>query len=202
MAFVSGTQGYSAVADRFIEAADAVDFFELHRSYIDLMPTKPGCVLDVGAGIGRDAAVLAAMGHNVTAVEPMAEFRAAGERLYASANIDWVEDSLPRLLELGDTRDQFDFVLASGVWHHLDNAERTQAMTRISKLMRTGAIFALSLRNGPAGGGTHVFPTDSQKTVELAASWGLKALVHLCDQPSLMKGKDNVRWAYLAFCKN
>ena len=98
MVIVNGTKGYSEVVDRFIDAADAVDFATLHRSYSALIPSQPARVLDVGAG-------------------------------------------------------------------------------------------------------THVFPTDPQQTADLAASFGLTVQVRLVDQPSMIKGKENVNWAYLAFCK-
>ncbi|MGK0258408.1 MAG: 2-polyprenyl-3-methyl-5-hydroxy-6-metoxy-1,4-benzoquinol methylase [Candidatus Azotimanducaceae bacterium] len=71
MVTVNGTKGYSEVVDRFIDAADAVDFATLHRSYSALIPSQQARVLDVGAGTGRDAAVFAGMGHEVVAVEPM-----------------------------------------------------------------------------------------------------------------------------------
>ena len=199
MSSVPGTKGYSDVIDRFIEATDAVDFFELHRAYVDLIPREPGRVLDLGAGTGRDASVFASMGHHVCAVEPMAEFRAAGARLHASPRICWTDDSLPRLGSLVDVPAQFDFVLASGVWHHIDEAERRVAMARIFDLMKPGAVFALSLRNGPAGGGTHVFPTDAGQTAAMGTSLGFELVARLADQPSLIKGKKDVRWSYLVF---
>jgi SAM-dependent methyltransferase len=199
---VKGIKGYSEVTEKFIESTKEIDFMELHQAFIEFIPNKPGRVLDVGAGIGRDASILAEMGHTVVAVEPTAEFRAAARRLYDAPNIQWIDDSLPMLSFLGNQTDQFDFVLASGVWHHLDVAEQQYTMLRISDLLRSDAIFALSLRHGPAGAGTHVFPTDGQQTVEYAEACGLTSLLHLPNQPSLMKGKEAVTWTRLVFvCK-
>ena len=48
-----------------------------------LIPATPSRVLDVGAGTGRDAAALAALGHSVVAVEPTPELRAHGQRCTA-----------------------------------------------------------------------------------------------------------------------
>ncbi|MEM7343363.1 MAG: class I SAM-dependent methyltransferase [Chloroflexota bacterium] len=197
---VKGTIGYSEATERFIEATRAIDFIKLHQPFIDFMPPKPGRVLDVGAGIGRDASVLAEMGHRVVAVEPTAAFRAAGQRLY-SPNIEWVNDVLPRLSVLGDRPNQFDFVLASAVWHHLDDEEQQAAMLRLSNLLRPKGVFVLSLRHGPAGVGTHVFPTDGQQTINYAEACGLILQLHLPNQPSLMKGKEAVTWTRLAFAK-
>lgn len=195
---VKGTTGYSSVAKGFITATVAMNFKELHRPYLELIPTAPSRVLDVGAGAGRDASVFASMGHSVTAVEPMPEFLTAARKLHNSPNIRWVDDSLPDLSNLDDSPAQFDFVLASAVWHHLDDSERVVAMSRIAELTRRGGTFALSLRNGPAGGGTHVFPTDLHQTTELAKNFGFESVVSIDDQPSLMAGKSKVKWSMLA----
>lgn len=196
---VKGTQGYGADVDRFIFVTEEVDFEELHQPYLGLIPTEPSRVLDTGAGVGRDSAVLASMGHSVVAVEPMPEFLDAARRLHDSPNIQWVHDSLPELEKLGDELDQFDFVLASAVWHHINMTERTVAMSRIADLVRTGGILAMSLRNGPVGAGTHTFPTDYNQTIESAIDFGFKMMLALTDQPSLIAGKGEVKWSKLAF---
>lgn len=196
---VIGTTGYGAVVKKFVEATEAVDFAALHESYREWIPEVPSCLLDVGAGSGRDAAMFASMGHEVVAVEPMAQFLAEARKLHNSPSIKWVDDSLPKLESLGEEyAGTFDFVLASAVWHHLDESERKVAMLRIARLTRAGGTFALSLRNGPAGGGTHVFPTNQNQTIELAEEAGFEVLMTLIEQPSIMAGKSNVRWSMLA----
>lgn len=202
MYLVKGIKGYSEATEKFIKATVAVDFMELHQPFIEFIPTKPSRVLDVGSGIGRDASVLSEMGHRVTAVEPIANFRAAARRLHDSTNIEWVDDSLPRLSVFDNQPGQFDFVLASGVWHHLDDVEQQHAIRRLSHLLCPKGIFALSLRHGPAGVGTHVFPTDGQQTVAYAKTYGLTALLHLPNQPSLIPGKEAVTWTRLVFIKS
>ncbi len=57
-----------------------VSFAEHHEPIKHLIRTHPACILDVGAGIGTDAAALAAMGHTVVAVEPVDALRVAGSR--------------------------------------------------------------------------------------------------------------------------
>ena len=199
MAQVDGTRGYTRVINRFIELTDTVDFNELHQPFLKFMPASPSRVLDVGAGVGRDAAVFAAMGHNVVAVEPMADFLVAAKERHDSPRIEWLDDSLPMLAKLGDVCNQFHFVLASAVWHHIDDIERRIAIERLYQLLYPGGILALSLRNGPAGAGTHIFPTDSEKTIHIAELYGFETVLNLPSQPSLIKGKDDVVWAKLAF---
>ncbi|REN11303.1 class I SAM-dependent methyltransferase, partial [Mycobacterium tuberculosis] len=60
-------------------------------------PDVPARVLDIGAGSGRDAAALAALGHRVVAVEPTPELRAEGMRRHAALPIEWIDDHLPGL---------------------------------------------------------------------------------------------------------
>ena len=196
-----GTQGYGQVTQKFIEATSTISFEALHQDFLKCIPDKPARVLDVGAGVGRDAFELWKMGHQVVAAEPLREFREAGQRLYSPAYIEWIEDALPQLSTL-DNRSPFDFILASGVWHHLDAAEQIKALQRVSELMKPQGVFALSLRNGPAGAGNHVFPTDVQQTIQNAKSCGLHPILRLENQPSLMKNKKDVHWARLAFQKS
>jgi len=71
MVEVPGVSGYSEVASRFRTLSESIEFREIHRCLLHLIPEAGATVLDVGAGTGRDAAALAAMGHSVVAVEPI-----------------------------------------------------------------------------------------------------------------------------------
>ena len=77
---VSGTEGYEDSAESLIEQWQDISFAEHREPITHLIPTRPACILDVGAGIGTDAAALAAMGHTVVAVEPVDALRVAGSR--------------------------------------------------------------------------------------------------------------------------
>ncbi|MEM6634137.1 MAG: hypothetical protein AAF694_30955, partial [Bacteroidota bacterium] len=61
--------------------------------------------------------------------------------------------------------------------------------------------FALSLRNGPPGAGSYVFPTDVNRIIEQGVACGLVVTLELREQPSLMKHKENVVWSRLVFEK-
>ncbi|WP_279633359.1 class I SAM-dependent methyltransferase [Leptospira dzoumogneensis] len=112
-----------------------------------------------------------------------------------------MDDSLPSLAKLSGYNNQFDFILSSGVWHHLDKEEQLLSMRRVSELLKQNGIFALSLRNGPAGRGTHVFPTDGKISIDHASKFGLRNLLIIENQPSLMKNKEDVAWTRLVFQK-
>ena len=198
---VPGTQGYERVIDGFIELSQSLAFEDLNKVFLEFLPTTAGRVLDAGAGAGQNAAAMAKRGHSVIAVEPLTAFLEAARQSYADPKITWVRDSLPLLEKLGDAPAQFDFILIQGVWHHLDERERSLAMERLSMLLDDGGACAFTLRNGPAGGGTRVFPTDGPQTVSLAAECGLKTVLHRADQPSYMKNKPGVIWTFLVVRK-
>ncbi|MEM1094598.1 MAG: class I SAM-dependent methyltransferase [Bacteroidota bacterium] len=198
---VRGTLGYGMDVARFAEATQAIPFAVLHRAFLVFIPPPPSRILDVGAGIGRDASVLAAMGHTVVAVEPTPAFLATARRLYDAPGIQWVHDALPELASLRHDGEWFDFVLASAMWHHLDGGEQEASLARIATMLRPGGVVALSLRHGPAGVGTHVFPTDGQATIRTAKRFGLRPVLQVPPQPSLLPNKPDVTWTRLVFEK-
>lgn len=198
---VLGIAGYARVVDAFITASRALDFAVVNAPYLSFLPKASGQVLDVGAGAGQNAAALARVGHQVVAIEPMDEFRAAARQAYPDLTITWIDDILPHLAKLDAATTPFDIILLQAVWHHLDTGERAMAMARLADLLADGGVCAISLRHGPAGVGHHVFPTDGQQTAELAEACGLAVVLHLADCASVMANKSDVRWTHMAFRK-
>ena len=201
MTTVPGTAGYDRSIQRFIASSQALDFAEVCQAFVDYLPPLPGHVLDAGAGAGQNAAAIAKMGHAVVAVEPMPDFLAAARTTYADLSITWLNDSLPRLEQLGPAPAQFDFILVDGVWHHLDEAARDIAMARFALLLKPGGRCALSLRNGPAGLGTCIYPTDASWTIQQAQVCGLACVFCLENQPSIFSHKQDVIWSRLVLLK-
>ncbi|MEM7101717.1 MAG: class I SAM-dependent methyltransferase [Bacteroidota bacterium] len=201
MSKVKGTIGYAEVVHRFIKAADGIPFEILHHDFLKLIPTTNSLVLDIGAGFGRDAHILSMKGHEVIAVEPLAEFRKAGKEIYAQSNIKWIDDAFPDLGKLEGYNNRIDFILSSGVWHHLNESEQEASLERMAQLLKPNGIFAVSLRHGPAGAGTHVFPINYHEIIEVAKSYHLQPLLTITNQPSLMKNKEHVTWSRLALKK-
>ncbi|TGN09676.1 class I SAM-dependent methyltransferase [Leptospira ilyithenensis] len=194
---VKGIEGYSISIDKFIDATTKIEFSELHKDFLIFLTDQNASILDIGAGIGRDAFYLANIGHSVIAVEPLQEFIDVGKKLYPHQNIRWINDSLPNLESLNLHHGCFDFILASGIWHHLNDVEQLDSLIKIKNLLKPNGIFALSLRNGPPGLGTHVFPTNTTLTVIHAQKIGLKKIFLIENQPSLIKSKKDVFWSKL-----
>lgn len=198
---VKGTIGYSKVVQKYVQVTNEIPFEILHNEFLKFIPLEKSLILDLGAGTGRDAYELSLEGHAVLAIEPLTEFRMAGKDLYKSENLKWIDDSLPKLKKLTKYENQIDFALSSSVWHHLNEREQEEGIKRVAQLLKPNGIFALLLRNGPAGVGTHVFPTNLQKTINLAKESNLETLFEIDNQPSLMKNKEKVKWSRLVLKK-
>jgi SAM-dependent methyltransferase len=193
---LSGTEGYGETANALVKPYESVSFADVHREILPLIPATPSRVLDVGAGTGRDAAALAALGHTVVAVEPTPELRAHGQRLHRDAAIIWIDDALPDLDKVHARGERFDLVMLTAVWMHLDSGQRERAMARIAGLLQPGALVTLLLRHGPVPAGRRMFEVSAAETRALADHHGLKTL-HDSERPALLGGSA-VWWSVLA----
>lgn len=194
----SGTEGYAEQAETLIPRYESRSFDQVHAQFLHLLPGKPGRVLDIGAGTGRDAAALAEMGHSVTAVEPTAEFRIGARDRHPSPQIEWRDDSLPDLKSLAGRHGEFDLILSSAVWMHLDEGQRRRAMPNVARLLRPGGVLFLSLRHGPIPPSRRMFEVTGDETVALAQAEGLELELRRDKQESVL-GQPDVFWTRLAF---
>ena len=123
----SGVVGwYDANAERLAAAYESLPPGTGCAWFADLLPSRPGLVIDVGAGTGRNAAWLAGLGHEVVAVEPSAAFRTLAQGLHPDGGVTWLDDRLPslsRLLRLGVAADA---VVLSAVWQHVAPGDRSR----------------------------------------------------------------------------
>ncbi len=143
---------------------------------LDLHPDTAGCILDVGAGTGRDAAWFAANGHNVVAVEPSARFRAAGKERHRSSDIRWMNDTLPALEKVLRSKLTFDLIWVSAVWMHVPRSVRARAFRKLVSVMSPGASMMFSLRRGPLPLDRPMEPTTAAEVEELARRHGLQTI--------------------------
>jgi SAM-dependent methyltransferase len=190
--------GYAAAATpSFVAAYDALSPEEVYRPVIDLFPETPSKILDVGAGTGRDAAWFAHKGHQVVAVEPVAELRKAGQVRHRSNQITWLDDRLPDLATV-PTNAHFDLVTLCAVWQHLPDEDRALAFPRLATLLGPRGQLVMSLRHGPGGKGRPVFPVSVDATIDAAAGCGL-SLVRRREAESVQKANraNGVIWTWL-----
>jgi SAM-dependent methyltransferase len=192
---VGGTAGYGANAAVLAQQYESLRFEYVHREVLHLFPRAPGRVLDIGAGSGRDAAALAALGHRVVAVEPTPELRAEGMHRHAALPIEWIDDHLPGLHRTRALGVRHDLILLTAVWMHLDAVERATAMEALAALVAAGGQVAMSLRHGPVPEGRRMFDVSAQETAELADRHGLRQ--RFLGEREDMLGRADVRWSFL-----
>lgn len=200
-AMTEGIAGYERAIPLFIETSQALDFKIVCKDFIDFLPTEKSSVLDVGSGAGQNAAALEELGFNVTAIDPMHEFMNAAQKAYEGVAVKWLVGSLPHLDCLGSVTESFDFVLIEGVWHHLSETERTHAAERISNLVKEKGKCAISLRNGPAGLGSRVYPTNPERTIQLFKRYGFECIFKIQNQDSILPNKEDVKWSRIVLQK-
>lgn len=192
--------GYADNAEALANLYESVSFEQVHHSILHLIPARPGLVLDVGAGTGRDAAALAMRGHRVLAVEPTARFRSKAAALHAAPRIEWLDDHLPDLPQVSARGARFDLIMMTAVWMHLDRDERSRAMTTVAALLERGAIMTLTLRHGPVPPGRRMFDVSGDETVRLAVAAGLTPRLRI-DREADHFGRADVSWTRLAFSR-
>jgi SAM-dependent methyltransferase len=199
---VSGTEGYANEAGELFKRYESIPAAENHRHVLHLMPTCPSRVLDIGSGTGRDAAWFASLGHHVVAVEPTDEMRVPAMALHPSPSIEWLNDSLPDLALLRKRGEQFDLVMLTAVWMHLDASQRSEAMPNLAALVRAGGTMIMKIRHGPVPAGRRMFEVSSEETIELARMQDLHPV--FCRQTESSQEQNRaagVSWTSLAFAK-
>jgi len=195
----SGTESYADEAPELLKRYESISFADAHARVLHLIPPAPCRVLDIGSGTGRDAAGLAALGHSVVAVEPTEELRRGAMLLHPSPMIEWLDDSLPHLSVVRARGEQFDLVMLSAVWMHLDEMQRSLAMPNVAALVRKAGIVLISLRHGPIPPGRRMFEVSAEETIALAQRSNLSCSLHQEAEPSLRQ--PGVTWTRLAFQK-
>jgi len=197
---IAGTKGYAEEAEELVKRYESIPFAKKHQAVLHLIPSAPCSVLDIGAGTGADAAWFAGLGHRVVAVEPTDELRLPGMALHPSALIAWVNDSLPHLVLPRQRGQQFDLVMMTAVWMHLDEWERHQAMPTVVSLLRRGGLLIMSLRHGPASPRRRMFDVSADETIHLAHAHGLRCIFSVrTPSAQLVNRQAGVTWSRLAF---
>ena len=194
---------YARDADAVAARWESISFTELHHPVLHLIPATPCSVLDIGAGTGRDAAHLAALGHRVVAVEPIDELRTVAIARHPSPRIEWLDDSLPELATLTGRRQTFDLIMLTAVWMHLDEQQRQHAMPKLASMLRIGGTMIMSLRHGPLPTGRCMFDVGADETIALARAQQLDAVLHT--QTASMQPANRlagVSWTRLAFVRS
>jgi hypothetical protein len=101
------------------------------------------------------------------------------------------------LAAVGARGEEFDVVILTAVWMHLDALQRRQAMPNVLALARNGGVVIISLRHGPVPPGPHMFEVSAEEPIALAQPLGLRCTLNQDAEPSLRQ--PGVGWTRLAF---
>lgn len=188
---------YDTHAARLADGYEGLAAEQTHpKLFTFLKDSKPLRVLDVGAGTGRDAAALAALGHNITAVDPSTKMLRLARSLHPDLDVTWVADGLPALSR---TTGPYDLIVASAVWMHVAPADRAKAFDRLADLLAPGGRLYVTLRLGLAEPERAVWTVNPKEIVNLAADRGLQ-VTDWGKRPDLL-GRDEVQWQTLLLTK-
>ena len=187
---------YNANAEAVVARYESVTSEAVHGWLRDLLPRSPASVLDIGSGSGRDAAWLAANGHDVVAVEPSASMRTAAASLHGNPAINWIDDRLPGLGAVSRSGLSFDLILLSAVWMHVPERDRPRAFRKMINLLRPGGLMAITLRLGPADVERRFHSVSSEEIEALARDHG--AFVEKREKTMDLLGLEDVHWIRMA----
>jgi SAM-dependent methyltransferase len=183
---------YDGRATELAKLYESLPFEQAHAASLDLVPERPGLVLDVGAGSGRDARWFGGHGWDVVAVEPADGMRREGQQRHAEAPIRWLSDRLPGLETVHRLGLMFDLIWLSAVWMHVPPPERQRAFRKLVTLLKPGGRLVLTLRHGPAPPDRPMHETSAAEIERLGLEFGLITL-RVREHPDRL-GRSDVRW--------
>lgn len=187
---------YDDLAMALSPTYDSLSFEQANSGVASYLPARPANVLDVGAGSGRDARALAAMGHHVLAVEPSEAFR----RIAATngGGIAWVDDRLPDLTSVTSRRLRFDFILCSAVLMLMPPEDLAPSFETLAGLLLPSGRLAITIRSPALDEPPEIFHAHSDEdVVGSAAAAGLEVLQRTA--PSDALGRHALRWRSFVF---
>lgn len=187
---------YDEFATRLAPTYDSISFEQANAGIGPYLPTAPARVLDVGAGSGRDARALAAMGHDVMAVEPSGAFRSIAAA--ADAGVAWIDDRLPNLPGVTSLGTRFDFILCSAVLMLIPPVQLGRTFETLSRLLANSGRLAVTLRAPVGTEPRDVFHAHADEdVVRSAAAAGLDAVKRAMPNDAL--GRYALRWHSYVF---
>ena len=188
---------YEVNAKDFAAKYERFSFDDIHQGLIKHLPRKPCVALDVGAGTGRDAAGLAKLGHDVTAVEPSHALRQMAHEINDHTNIHWMDDSLPKLNKVRRSGLRYDIILLSAVWMHVAPSHRQNTFRRIVTLLNPDGLICFTLRHGPFEPVAGFWDIPDEEVRALAREFGLFEVECSAEEDRL--GREDVHWTRLIF---
>ncbi|HML57772.1 MAG TPA: class I SAM-dependent methyltransferase [Ferruginibacter sp.] len=112
-----------------------------NRDVLNLVPTEPCTVLDVGCGGGTLASILSKQGYVVDGITISPAEQQAASAFTRNVFIHNLEDGLPEAVKLNE----YDCVICSHVLEHI--VYPRQLISDIHKVLKPGGVFIVALPN-------------------------------------------------------
>lgn len=218
------TEFYNDNAELLARQYLSTSFEEVHASWLPHLNqlfdhhVSGLSILDVGAGIGRDAAYLAQRTSNqqrvskqahasetnapqtkaeqrldVVAVEPAHLLADLGKKNTKGHNVTWIVDSLPRLNRLSIYQNGFNLILLSAVWMHIPPNERATALQTLAHLLAPYGKLVITLRHGPNSDTRVMHPVSVDELKALAKKANL-LVIDSTNKDTDKLGRTQVFW--------
>ncbi|QDF66475.1 class I SAM-dependent methyltransferase [Shewanella sp. SNU WT4] len=205
---------YNDHASTLAEQYHSTSFSAVHQAWLNVLehvlitagcaPSFGCCLLDLGAGAGRDAKYLAELSTNehpvqVYAIEPAQALAAIGKTHTASLQCEhplpviWLDDALPTLGLTQALAIKFDLILLSAVWMHIEPSDRSDALANLASLLKAQGKLIISLRHGDSPDERVMHPVSLDELTRLGEPLGL----HLLQSSALEQdqlGRNQVQW--------
>lgn len=179
---------YNTNATQLTKLYGSLEFENVHKSWCLYWPNTYSKVLDIGAGSGRDAQWFLQKGCSVVAVEPAKELRRLGS-LSTPPQIHWLDDSLPTLLEVRKLSCEYDLILISAVWMHLNAMQREESIAVLSSLLSESGKLVITLRHGSFDDDRDAFCVSIDELKQLGQVVGLTVCHIVDDSDSLNRAE-------------
>lgn len=185
---------YNNQAEKLSAEYNSLATEEVHPGLRRILTAPRLAVLDLGAGAGRDAAWIASLGHEVTAIEPATDLRRLGAAAHKTAPIAWFDDLLPRLGRTINAGHTFDFVLLSAVWMHVPPEHREEAFRSLLKVTRPNGRILITLRHGPSPKNRPMYPVSVEELQALSTAYMAQAEEITTGEKTDKLGRAEVSW--------
>lgn len=176
----------------FFDRYEGISFEKAHGEILEFLPKTHAKILDIGAGSGRDAAALSKLGYEVVAVEPSVELLKICKMTHKGKNIKWLNDYLPKLIEVEKLDLKFEVILLSGVWMHIKPSDRFLSMQKIKEFLLENGLIVLTFRMGGANDGRKFFPVSLKTFKKFVLDCGLQIIKEYSENDVF--NRPNVKW--------
>lgn len=185
-------QFYNQHSEDLLQNYTSVTFEEVHASWKLFWPFSGDNILDVGAGIGRDAKWFSDQKCTVIALEPAKEMRELGKK-HTGEQVQWLDDSLPELNHTIGLGMRFDVILVSAVWMHIPVSSRARAFRKLSNLLAPNGRLVISLRHGDFSDGRSSYSCLTDELAQFSKDACLHTRLVTEVEPDALK-RGEVQW--------